>query len=127
MCGVLVYTDHTIIMGRIVKRVPVQFRWPLHRVWKGYINPYTSPAGNGKAAKKWTYFDPPKGEGYQLWETTTEGAPISPVFTSFDELCGWAENNATVFGDYTASKAAWKQMLAGSWVNRRDCNELFAA
>jgi hypothetical protein len=105
-------------MGRIVKRVPVQFRWPLNRVWKGYINPHTSLAGNGEAAKKWTYFDPPKGEGYQLWETTTEGSPISPVFKTFDELCAWAEKNATVFGDFTASKAAWKQMLEGSWVKQ---------
>lgn len=29
-------------MGREVKRVPLDFDWPLQMEWKGYINPYTS-------------------------------------------------------------------------------------
>lgn len=27
-------------MGREIKRVPIDFDWPLGMVWKGYINPY---------------------------------------------------------------------------------------
>ena len=27
-------------MGREVKRVPLDFDWPLRQVWKGYLNPY---------------------------------------------------------------------------------------
>ena len=35
------------------------------------------------------FLGPPKGEGFQLWETTTEGSPVSPVFETLDELCEW--------------------------------------
>lgn len=31
-------------------------------------------------------YEPPKGEGYQLWETVSEGSPISPVFASAEEM-----------------------------------------
>lgn len=29
-------------MGRELKRVPLDFQWPMNAVWKGYINPYRS-------------------------------------------------------------------------------------
>ena len=56
--------------------------------------------------------EPPKGEGYQLWETTTEGSPLSPVFPSLDELCAWAAENATVYGRKKVSKDVWHQILS---------------
>ena len=37
-------------MGREIKRVPLDFAWPLHVQWKGYMDPYTSqrcPACDG--------------------------------------------------------------------------------
>lgn len=34
----------------------------------------------------WEKTEPPEGEGYQLWETVTEGSPISPVFETPEEL-----------------------------------------
>ena len=27
-------------MGRELKRVPLDFNWPLNQVWKGYLSPY---------------------------------------------------------------------------------------
>lgn len=30
-------------MGRELKRVALDFNWPLHRVWKGFINPHAGP------------------------------------------------------------------------------------
>ena len=36
---------------------------------------------------EWERIEPPTGDGYQLWETTSEGSPSSPVFATFDELC----------------------------------------
>jgi|GEM_PF-1852567 hypothetical protein len=30
-------------MGRTVKRVPLNFGWPLGKIWKGYINPHAGP------------------------------------------------------------------------------------
>ena len=29
-------------MGRELKRVPLDFKWPMNMVWKGYVNPYLS-------------------------------------------------------------------------------------
>lgn len=40
------------------------------------------------AAEAWTPTDPPTGEGWQLWETVSEGSPVSPVFATAEELIG---------------------------------------
>ena len=34
----------------------------------------------------WAPTQPPAGEGWQLWETVSEGSPITPVFTTAEEL-----------------------------------------
>ena len=34
-------------------------------------------------------YDPPAGEGWQVWETVSEGSPISPVFATSDALVTW--------------------------------------
>jgi hypothetical protein len=64
-----------------------------------------------KKHEEWEKTDPPKGEGYQLWETTTEGSPQSPVFATLDELAAWCEENATTFGSFKTSKEKWVKML----------------
>lgn len=125
-----------IKMSRELKRVPISFEAPLKQVWKGYVNPYyvkcpdcttdlnpftgeTCPTCNGsgihpdfkKRCEAWEPTEPPRGEGYQLWETVSEGSPISPVFLTLEQLCEWAESNATVVGRYKATKERWKEML----------------
>jgi hypothetical protein len=65
-----------------------------------------------KKYETWEPQEPPTGPGFQLWETTTEGSPQSPVFATLDELSKWCENNATTFGDSKASKEEWAKMLA---------------
>ena len=62
---------------------------------------------HNKDLKKIWHHEPPTGEGYQLWETTTEGSPQSPVFESLEELCDWAEENATAFADFKITKEEW--------------------
>lgn len=69
--------------------------------------------------------DPPDGDGYQLWETTSAGSPISPVFSSLEELCAWAADNATTFADETATAEEWMKMLAEDFVHHRDGNAIF--
>lgn len=51
--------------------------------------------------------DPPMGDGYQLWETTTEGSPISPVFVTLEELAEWCEDGATIIGFQKIAKEEW--------------------
>jgi hypothetical protein len=45
----------------------------------------------------WESTQPPVGEGWQLWETISEGSPYSPVFATAQELAHWM---ATVPDDY---------------------------
>lgn len=45
---------------------------------------------------------------FQMYETCTEGTPISPVMASEEELADWLFNNqASAFGGMTASREAW--------------------
>lgn len=76
-------------------------------------------------ANLWKPKDPPWGHGYQLWETTSEGSPKSPVFGTLDELCEWAAVNATTFADFTATAAKWKAMLRVDFVHHRNGNWTF--
>lgn len=39
--------------------------------------------------ESWTETEPPSGEGWQVWETVSEGSPISPVFATDEELVVW--------------------------------------
>ena len=46
------------------------------------------------AHEAWTRTEPPEGEGWQLWETVSEGSPVSPVFATPDELASWMSDPA---------------------------------
>lgn len=71
---------------------------------------YSSPE-HKKAYEEWTEQDPPAGEGYQLWETTSEGSPVSPVFKTAEELARWCAENATIFAREKTSYENWLQMF----------------
>jgi len=92
-------------MGREIKRVALDFNWPLEKIWSGYQN---EPE-----------IEPPAGDGWQLWETVSEGSPISPVFkteTEFSDylieqgyhpqavhkflVTGWAPSGAIIGGRF---------------------------
>lgn len=49
-------------------------------------------AGQRAEAQAWERTEPPVGEGWQLWENTSEGSPISPAFATADELAAWMSN-----------------------------------
>lgn len=84
------------------------------------------PSEETKAAyKAWEQQEPPTGDGFQLWETTSEGSPVSPVFTSLEELCAWCADNATTFGSEKATKEEWLQMLGDGLVYHQAGNITF--
>lgn len=147
-------------MGRELRRVPMDFDYPLNTVWYGYfmnyvpntcmsvkdreycesckeyarikgieISDYGCPNYNDYFSevteKLKSLCEPPKGEGYQLWETTSEGSPVSPVFKTLDELCEWCQDNATTLADFKASKEEWKQMLEKDFVCHKQGNAIF--
>jgi hypothetical protein len=135
-------------MGRLLKRVPMDFDYPIGEIWVGYlIKPSFCYDGDCELCKKYAKikgiemdkncpkfkdyyhfknnFELPVGEGYQLWEDTTEGSPQSPVFATLDELCEWCEKNATTFADCKAEAAEWKEMLKDDFVHHRSGNMVF--
>lgn len=83
-------------MGREIQRVPLDFDWPLHKEWKGFLYPdfddSLSDEQEEELFEEWydnERYDPPEGEGWQVWETVSEGSPVSPVFASSEELVAW--------------------------------------
>lgn len=60
-----------------------------------------------KLHEDWERQEPPTGDGYQLWTTTNEGAPISPVFPTLEELAKWCETGTTIFGSDKLTCEQW--------------------
>jgi hypothetical protein len=91
---------------------------------KGEGNLFYSPEIK-KLQEAFEGYEPPVGEGYQLWETTSEGSPVSPVFKTLDELCAWCETDATTFGSCKATAAEWKKMLDEGFVRHEENGNVF--
>lgn len=66
-------------------------------------------------AKAWEAYEPPAGEGYQLWEDISEGSPVSPVFETLDKLCFWLEKHDQIMGNFKTF-AEWKSMIENDCV-----------
>jgi len=66
-----------------------------------------------KLYEEWTEYEPPTGEGYQLWDTSGGDCPTSPVFASAEELADWCTDNATIFGSQKTSRDNWLKMFNG--------------
>lgn len=77
----------------------------------GHIEAYP---GQRAEAEAWECTDPPDGPGYQLWETVSEGSPISPVFDTAEGLAQWmTRNDCTVDGPVKSFEAAMRFVDAG--------------
>jgi len=115
-------------MGREIKRVKLDFDWPINKIWAGYLMTTCIDscedcklAGDLMGYKRkdtgcpsYPEFGPPSGDGYQLWETTTEGSPMSPVFKTHEELAEWLEaNKASSFASMTCSYDQWLEFIKG--------------
>lgn len=70
--------------------------------------------GQSAEAEAWEPTDPPSGDGWQFWSTTTEGHPMTPVFATAEEL---AQHCATArvswFGHDTATADQWLRSFNG--------------
>jgi hypothetical protein len=80
---------------------------------------YTFEEWDGNKPKKEKYMPewPAKQlTHYQMYETCTEGTPISPVMATPEELARWLTNNkASAFGDITATYKQWLNVCKGAW------------
>lgn len=53
---------------------------------------------------------------FMMYETTSEGTPISPAFSTPEELAQWlVDNDASAFADQAASYAAWLRIARGGF------------
>lgn len=78
-------------------------------------------AGSGEAPQPdearalrdaWQQQEPPAGDGYQIWETVSEGSPISPVFATPEELA--RHMTTTRWGaDKGSSYETWLNFING--------------
>jgi hypothetical protein len=51
-----------------------------------------------------------------MYENTSEGTPISPAFKTPEELARWlADNNASAFGNSTATYEGWLRVACRGW------------
>lgn len=51
-----------------------------------------------------------------MYEDTSEGTPISPAFATAEELARWlVDNNASAFGNDTASYEGWLRVARGGF------------
>lgn len=90
------------------------------------------PAWAGEESKKLSFEEwsgePPKAEDYMpqwseaekthlmMYETCSEGSPISPAFLTPEELARWlVDNNASAFGSSTASYEGWLRVASGGY------------
>ena len=89
-------------MGREIKMVSVDFDWPLETVWQGFLNPLTEQ-------------EPPTGPAYQIWETVSEGSPISPPFVDPRELAAWMVANDQSVTKGTTQEEWVKFITAIQW------------
>lgn len=129
-------------MGRELRMVPVGFDWPVGKTWWGFVlpgvtclgckggkvgyrnNDYSTPDedglfwcsscdGEGRASIE---VDLPKGPAFQMWETTSEGSPISPPFETAEKLARWlADAGASSFGAMTSTYEQWLSMIGKGW------------
>jgi hypothetical protein len=78
-----------------------------------------------QSAEDWLPVEPPVGAGWQMWETTSEGSPISPVFATAEDLGHWlADTNASAFGASGATFEQWVAMIdAGGAVSAVSLND----
>jgi len=87
---------------------------PLCPTCKGECN-YWEPAEMEKKAEEWEEEQPPEGEAFQIWETVSEGSPVSPPFVNPEELAQWmVENDDSVTKD-TDFEGWMKFILGDGW------------
>lgn len=109
------------ILGRNVYRMstalreaaglPEQWGWCPDCAGQGATEVYP---GQFAEAEAWEPTDPPEGEGWQLWSTTTEGHPMTPVFASPEELADHcAAENVSWFGRDGAPRDQWLRSFVG--------------
>jgi len=103
----------------IVRDPSLKEKYPFYAMWNG-----DAPDVNYYQTKKYL---PEDLTHIQLYESTSEGTPLSPVFRAdeLEKLCEWAAENASTFASFKASKDEWFKMLSNDFVFHQSGNAIF--
>lgn len=98
------------LMRHLAKSLKVSFKKTFFcPACKGECEVVDNYEVNGKA-KRWRRREPPKGKGWQVWETVSEGSPITPVFATPEELIEYICTVGTTW-DRKSIAEGWKTSL----------------
>jgi hypothetical protein len=97
-----------ILIDARCKRLGIKSKCPVCE-GNGYL-PNPNEAERVRA-ESWKKYEPPAGDGWQLWETTSEGSPISPVFQTAEALADWCADNASIFAREKLPRETWLSMF----------------
>lgn len=105
-------------MGREVRKVPKDWKHPKSLDGR-YIPLY--PRSYFEEGEKEEYYMPNWEENecthFQMYETCTEGTPISPPMSTPEDLAHYlADTKASAFGSDTATFEQWLAMIHQRWV-----------
>ncbi|MFI1889827.1 hypothetical protein [Streptomyces jumonjinensis] len=82
-------TDEWKAASKIIKAAGLDpDTWGICPACHGHASTEKYP-GQRADYEAWEPTDPPTGDGWQLWETVSEGSPISPVLATADDLAAW--------------------------------------
>lgn len=74
-----------------------------------------------RARDEWVGTEPPTGEGWQVWETVSEGSPITPVFASSAELVDYLSTVGTTWDQKRQREGRdggpWRRQAAEKFVS----------
>lgn len=73
-------------------------------------------ADHYKDYKRWRSKKPPRGRGWQVWENVSEGAPITPVFATADDLVDYLCTKGTTWDQKRYGKGPWRREAAVQFV-----------
>jgi hypothetical protein len=96
---------------KIIAAAGLSEAWGLCTTCKGEGTLWESEKAK-QAAEAWEQKEPPAGSGYQIWETSDEGCPISPVFASAAELATYMAGRPWG-ADKGSSYESWMRFING--------------
>jgi hypothetical protein len=117
-------------MGRAIKRVALGFDFPLDASFADHIHEKHGRTCKGDANGDHDECLPdwedaiPKGEGWQLWQTVSDG-PITPVFATAEELIDFmcepsrhSDDRGNPYPDMPGGQG-WRREIAEPFVRRQ--------
>ena len=98
-------------MSRQARRVPLDYEHPKNEQGH-YVPLFESDDDERPPEERMPRPDPEAELGWCMYETCSEGTPISPVFRSEIDLARWlADNRTPAFADLTASYEDWLRAI----------------